>query len=152
VTGEDSADVLDQIREGTLFGKGSVIDGVEGIETMAEAIRDHVHPEFTTVMTSESGAPTEWSGVKGFQDALTDWISPYESFRLEIEEAIFQEDKLIFLARQVGTTKHAGVEVVTESATIWSMEDGLITQAVFYLDQKAALKDAGLDPDRKPLR
>ena len=143
---EDSDEVLDRIREGTLFGKGSVIDGAEGIETMVEAIRDHVHPEFTTLMTSESGAPTEWFGLKGFQDALTDWISPYESFRLEIEEAIFQEDKLIFLARQVGTTKHAGVEVVTESATIWSMDDGLIRQAVFYLDRKAALRAAGIEP------
>jgi hypothetical protein len=77
-----------------------------------------------------------------------DWISPYESFRLEIEEAIVDEDKLVFLARQVATTKHAAVQVVTESATIWWLEDGLIRQAVFYLDQKEALKAAGLDPDR----
>jgi ketosteroid isomerase-like protein len=141
---------LDRIREGTLFGKGSVIDGAEGIEKMVEAIRDHVHPEFTTLMTSESAAATEWHGLQGFRDALTDWISPYESFRLEIEEAIVQEDKLVFLARQVATTKHAAVELETESATIWWMEDGLITQAVFYLDQKAALKAAGLDPGSHP--
>ena len=146
---EHTDDALDRIREGTLFGKGSVIQGAEGIEQMVEAIRDHVHPEFVTLMTSESGVPTEWFGVKGFRDALTDWISPYESFRLEIEEAIVQEDKLVFLARQVGTTKHAAVELVTESATIWRLEDGLIRQAVFYLDQKAALRAAGLDPDRR---
>jgi ketosteroid isomerase-like protein len=143
---EGSDDVLDRIREGTLFGGGSVIDGAEGIDRMVEAIRDHIHPEFVTVMTSESTTPTEWPGLQGFRDALTDWISPYESFRLEIEEAIVQEDKLVFLARQVATTKHAGVEVETESATIWWLEDGLITQAVFYLDQKAALKAAGLEP------
>jgi ketosteroid isomerase-like protein len=143
---EGSDDVLDRIREGTLFGGGSVIDGAEGIEQMVEAIRDHVHPEFVTLMTSESAAATEWQGLQGFRDALTDWISPYESFRLEIEEAIVQEDKLVFLARQVATTKHASVEMETESATIWWIEDGLITQAVFYLDQKAALKAAGLEP------
>jgi hypothetical protein len=48
----------------------------------------------------------------------------------------------------VATTKHAAVQVVTESATIWWLEDGLIRQAVFYLDQKEAVKAAGLDPDR----
>lgn len=100
---DDSDDVLDRIREGTLFGEGSVIDGAEGIEQMVDAIRDHVHPGFVTLMTSESAAATEWHGVEGFRDALTDWISPYESFRLEIEEAIVQEDKLVFLARQVAT-------------------------------------------------
>ncbi len=95
-------------------------------------------------MTSESAAPTEWHGVEGFREALTDWISPYESFRLEIEDVIVQEDKLVFLARQVATTKHAGVEMSTESATIWWLEDGLIRRAVFYLDQKAARKAAGI--------
>src|SRR5882757_5039901 len=113
---------------------------------MIEAIRDHVHPDFVTLMTSESGVPTESRGIEGFREALTDWISPYASFRLEIDEAIVQEDKLIFLARQVATTKHGGVEVETESATIWWLEDGVITQAVFYLDRKAALKAAGIDP------
>jgi ketosteroid isomerase-like protein len=146
---EASDDALDRIREGTLFGAGSIIDGSGGIEQLIEAIRDHLHPEFVTQMTSESAMPTEWSGIEGFREALTDWISPYESFRLEIEEAILEEDKLIFLARQVATTKHAGVELVTESATIWWLEDGLIRKAVFYLEQKAALRAAGLDPDRR---
>ena len=148
---EGSDYVLDRIREGTLFGGGSVIEGAEGIEQMIEAIRDHVHPEFVTLMTSES-ADTEWLGVEGFRDALTDWISPYETFRLEIEDAILREDKIVFLARQVATTKHAAVEIVTESATIWWLEDGLIRQAVFYLDQKEALKAAGRDPDRPTSR
>ena len=143
---EASADTLDQIREGTLFGKGSVIDGPDGIELLIEAISDHVHPEFVTLMTSDSAVTTEWHGLEGLRDGLMDWISPYETFRLEIDELIVQEDKLVFLARQVGTTKHAAVEVVTESATIWWLEDRQITQAVFYLDQKAALKAAGLEP------
>jgi ketosteroid isomerase-like protein len=138
-------ELLERLRAGDAFGKGTVLDGPAGIEAMAEAIRDRVHPEFVTLMTSESAAPPEWRGVEGFKEALSDWISPYETFRLEIEDVIIQEDKLIFLARQVATTRHAAVEVATESATIWWLEDGLIRQAVFYLDQKAALRAAGLD-------
>ncbi len=143
---DEPDDALDRIREGSLFGEGSVIEGTEGIEQMIETIGGHIHPEFVTVMTSASTTPTEWHGIEGFREALTDWISPYESFHLDIQKAILKDDKLVFLVRQVGTTKHAGVELVTESATIWWLEDGLIRQAVFYLDQKAALKAAGLDP------
>lgn len=144
MTEDRPADTLNSIRRGALFGPGSVIEGAEGIEQMIDVIRDHLHPEFVTLMTSESAPNTEWFGLEGFREALTDWISPYESFRLEIEDVIVQEDKLVFLARQVATTKHASVEVATESATIWWVEDGMIRQAVFYLDQKAALKAAGL--------
>jgi hypothetical protein len=40
------------------------------------------------------------------------------------------------------------VEVETPSATVWWVKDGMLGQAVFYLDQRAGLKAAGLDPDR----
>jgi ketosteroid isomerase-like protein len=75
-------------------------------------------------------------------------MSPYEAFRLEIEEVIAKDDTLIFLARQVAATKHQGVEVITESASVWWLRDGRIAQIVFYLDNRAALKAAGIDPDR----
>jgi ketosteroid isomerase-like protein len=36
--------------------------------------------------------------------------------------------------------------VVTESASVWWVRDGLIAQVVFYLDRQSALKAAGIDP------
>lgn len=144
--GNDSDELLDRVREGTVFGRGTILEGPEGIEAMVEILRDRAHPEFITMMTSDSAVTTEWQGVEGFRDALMDWTSPYESFRLEIDETIVQEDKLVFLARQIATTRHGGVEVETESATIWWLEDDLIRQAVFYLDRRTALKAAGIDP------
>jgi hypothetical protein len=86
--------------------------------------------------------------VEGFREALSDWISPYESFRLEIDEAIPLVDRIVFLVRQVAKTKHGGVEIVTPSASVWWLVDGAISQAGFYLDQRAGLEAAGLDPDR----
>jgi ketosteroid isomerase-like protein len=61
---------------------------------------------------------------------------------------IVKDDKLVFLARQVAATKHQGVEVITESASVWWLHDGRIAQIVFYLDKPASLKAAGIDPDR----
>jgi ketosteroid isomerase-like protein len=54
----------------------------------------------------------------------------------------------VFLVQQAGVTKHGGVEVESPGATVWRMEDGQIRQATFYIDQRAALKAAGLNPDR----
>jgi ketosteroid isomerase-like protein len=36
--------------------------------------------------------------------------------------------------------------VATESASVWWVREGLISQIVFYLDRQAALKAAGIDP------
>lgn len=133
-----------------MFGGGTVLDGPMGIDQMAEILRENAHPDFVTVMVSESAGPRESRGIEGFKEALRDWISPYESFRLEIEEAIVHENKIVFLASQVATTKHDRVDVVTESASVWSIEEGLVSQIGFYLDRAAGLKAAGLDPDRLP--
>jgi hypothetical protein len=145
---QTTAELIELIRQGVMISGGTVLEGNEGIDQMAEILRDNSHPEFVTIMASESGMPLEYKGLEGFREALTDWISPYESFRLEIDEAIPLVDKIVFLARQVATTKHDGVEIETTSASVWWLEDGVIRQTGFYLDQRAGLQAAGVDPDR----
>jgi ketosteroid isomerase-like protein len=144
-----TAELIEAIREGALFGEGTQLEGTGGIETMAAVLEENAHPDFTTVMVAKSAEPTEYFGVNGFRDALTDWISPYENFRLEIDEVITQANALVFLVRQVGTTKHGGVAVETPSASVWTLLDGKIRQTTFYLDQRQALQAVGIDPDSR---
>jgi ketosteroid isomerase-like protein len=143
-----TAELIDLIRRGVMFSGGTVLEGNEGIEQMTTLIRENVHPEFVTIMLSESGVAQEYRGVDGFREALSDWISPYERFRLVVDETIPLDNRIVFLARQVARTKHDGVEIETPSASVWWLEDGLIRQASFYLDQRAGLQAAGLDPNR----
>jgi hypothetical protein len=145
---QSTTELIEMISQGVMFSGGTVLEGSEGIDQMAEILRPNVHPEFVTIMSSESGVPLEYSGVEGFREALSDWISPYERFRLEIDEAIPLPDKIVFVARQIATTKHDGVEIETPSASVWWLDDGLIRQASFYLDQRMGLTAAGIDPDR----
>ena len=145
---QGTAELIESIRRGAMFSGGTVLEGSEGIDQMTALLRDNAHPQFVTVMTSESGIPREFKGVEGFREALSDWISPYESFRLEIDEVIPLDDGIVFLARQVATTKHDEVVIETASATVWWLEDGMISEARFYLDRRAGLEAAGLDPDR----
>jgi ketosteroid isomerase-like protein len=144
-----TAQLIEAIKEGALFGEGTRLEGIQGIETMAAVLEENAHPEFTTVMVAKSAEPTTYSGVEGFRQALTDWISPYDDFRLEIDEVIVHNEVLVFLVRQVGKTKHGGVAVETESASVWTVLDGKIRQATFYLDQKEALEAAGIDPGQR---
>jgi ketosteroid isomerase-like protein len=137
-------ELIDVLRQGGALGGARTLYGNELISQAMPLLEAYAAPDFVTVMTSKS-ATQEFPGVEGFREALTDWISPYEAFRLEIEEVIVEGDKVVFLARQVATTKHEGVEVATESASVWWVRDGLIAQTVFYLDRQAALKAAGID-------
>lgn len=146
---QSTSELVELIREGTLFPPGTTLEGAGGIEEMAAFLTEHMHPDFVTVMMSQQGIPREFPGIDGFKKALSDWITPYEQFRLVIDEVITREDQVVFLVRQVATTKHGGVEIETASASSWSLLDGRIRQATFYIDPRTALEAAGIDPDSR---
>ena len=146
---QSTSDLIQLIKEEAIFPPGTALEGAEGIEVMAAFLTEHVHPDFVTVMVSQQGIPREFPGIDGFREGLSDWITPYERFRLVIDEVITQDDKVVFLVRQVATTKHGGVEIETASASNWSLLDGRIRQATFYIDPRTALEAAGIDPDSR---
>jgi ketosteroid isomerase-like protein len=141
---------MELIKNGGPFSPGSEVDAVEMIDAVTNVLRHNGHPEYVTVMVSES-ASQDYAGVDGFREAWSDWISPYEGFRVAVDEVLMLEDKLVFTVRQIATTRHSGVEVETASAGVWWFEDGQVRQAAFYLDRRAGLKAAGImPPDRPP--
>jgi ketosteroid isomerase-like protein len=145
-----TAELIALISEGGPLSAGTTLEGEQMIEVLSELLRHNAHPDYVTLMVSESQT-FDYSGVDGFREAWEDWISPYESFRVVLDEVIPLEDKLLFTVRQIVTTRQSSVEVETPSATVWWIEDGQIRQAAFYLDRRAALKAAGLtSPDRPP--
>jgi hypothetical protein len=145
-----TTELIELISTGGPFSPGSVMQAGEMIEAVTELLRHNGHPDYVTLMVSESQT-FDYAGPEGFSEAWEDWISPYESFRVELDEVIRLEDKLVFTVRQVVTTRHSSVEVETPSAAVWWIEEGLIRRAAFYLDRQAGLKAAGLAaPDRPP--
>ena len=145
---QSTEELVDLIRQGVLPAAGMEMDGDGMLDLMTELLRQTAHPEFVTVMVDQTGRAAEYQGIAGFREGLSDFMSPYDHFRLRIDEVIETEDALVFLVRQIGVTKHGGVEVESPGATVWWLEDGAIRQAAFYIDQQAALKAAGVDPDR----
>jgi hypothetical protein len=145
-----TAELMELISSGGPFSPGATVDGDEMIQAVTELLRHNAHPEYVTLMVSEA-VSNGYPGVDGFREAWSDWISPYDGFRIEVEEALMLEDKLVFTVRQIGTTRHSEVDVETSSAAVWWFEEGRVRQAAFYLDRQAGLKAAGIKaPDRPP--
>jgi hypothetical protein len=145
-----TAELMDLISSGGPFSGGTTIEGEEMIEVASGLLRHNAHPDYVTLMVSESQT-FEYAGPEGFKEAWEDWISPYESFQVKFDEVIRIEDKLVFSVRQIVRTRQDSVAVETPSTAVWWIEDGQIRQAAFYLDRQAGLKAAGLaSPDRPP--
>ena len=144
-----TAELIELISRGGAFAPGSSVAGEEMIEAATEVLRHNAHPEYLTLMVSKS-VTNDYPGVDGFREAWSDWISPYDGFRIEVEDVLRLEDKLVFIVRQIATTRQSEVEVETSSAAVWWFEEGRVRQAAFYLDRQAGLKAAGIAPPDRP--
>lgn len=140
----ETSELLNEVTTELSLGAGTTLEGQEMIDLIEELLRERAHPEYETVMVPKEGPPLTYDGVDGFREALTDWLEPWEEFRFEIEELMPVDDMLVLFVRQVGKTKHGGVEIATESGTIWWIVGGSIRRASFYIDRDHVRKAAGI--------
>jgi ketosteroid isomerase-like protein len=84
-------------------------------------------------------------GLDGLRAVWLDWLSPWESYRTEIEDALDLGDRVVVLVRDLARRRGDTHEVPLTSAAVWSVRDGKVTRAVFYADRPSALKAVGLE-------
>ena len=82
-----------------------------------------------------------WLGlVEGWQD----WLIPWESYVITVDEFVDAGDKVVTLVRIRGRTSRDGVEVEHRPAAVWTVGDGQVTAVTFFLDRDEAFEFAGI--------
>jgi ketosteroid isomerase-like protein len=114
---------------------------------LATAVERVAAPDLVSVMIGpDQSFRIEYRGVAGLIEGWRDWLSPYESFRLEVEDLIESDDVLVTCVRQFGTPVGGGPELEATGAAVWWVRDGRLVRVEFNLNREAALRSAGLDP------
>jgi ketosteroid isomerase-like protein len=83
-------------------------------------------------------------GLLGFAESWRDWLEPWESYYIEVEEFIDAGDEVVSLTRVRAKTTRDAVAVEHRPGAVWSLRDGRIVRVRFYLDREEALEAAGL--------
>jgi ketosteroid isomerase-like protein len=115
--------------------------------SLATAVERVAAPDLVTVMIGpDQSFRTEYRGASGLVEGWRDWLSPYESFRMELEDLIESDDILVTCVRQFGTPIGGGPELEASGAAVWWVRDGRLVRVEFNLNRDAAFRSAGLDP------
>jgi ketosteroid isomerase-like protein len=123
---------------------------------LAEAFRDDaiadallaglapfVHPEFES-MGRTSVLSVSGTGLQGLRAVWLDWLEPWESYRVELEDVIDAGDQTVVLVRDFGLRKGSDAEVSISAASVWTVRGGKIARVEFYTDRAEGLAAAGL--------
>ncbi|HEY4429033.1 MAG TPA: nuclear transport factor 2 family protein [Solirubrobacteraceae bacterium] len=86
------------------------------------------------------GTTKEFLGLDGLRAAWLDWLTPWVTYRTEVEDVIDFGDRVLVLVRDYGRHEYGGAEVEQADASIWTVCEGKIARAEFYPDRADALK------------
>ncbi len=78
-------------------------------------------------------------GRDTFETFLRSWLESFDDFRIEPEEIVEDDDRLIALVHQSGTGRASGVEVEVRIAHVWTVLDGRAVRWQSYPSREAAL-------------
>jgi ketosteroid isomerase-like protein len=106
------------------------------------AVDPNIEVEFAG---SVSGAQaSSYRGTEGLVEGWRDWLTPWQSYRFEVEDFIDAGDRVLTLVRVRATTSRHGVELEHSPAVVWTVEQGMVVAVHFFLERPEAFEFAGL--------
>ena len=87
-----------------------------------------------------------FEGLEGLRYLWLEWLSPWASYRTEIEDVLDVGDRALVLVRDFGTRTGEEHEVADSAAAIWTVREGKVTEITFYADRATAFRVVGLEP------
>jgi ketosteroid isomerase-like protein len=114
------------------------------LKSLATTVAPTLHSDFEAVVVGALRGDITYRGFDGLRELWLDWLSPWEAYRTELEEARDLGDRVLLLVRDFGRRAGATQEVVLSGAAVWTLRDEKIARAEFHGDRATALASVGL--------
>jgi SnoaL-like protein len=112
-------------------------------EATREALASFFDPGFESVAVWQGGGTT-YTGVEGFREMWLDWLEPWATYHVHVDEVIDAGDRVVVLVRDRARRHDVDAEVELISGSVWEVRDARIVRVEFCGDRAEALETAGL--------
>jgi ketosteroid isomerase-like protein len=117
----------------------------EELQRRLEVLRELASPDLEVAMIGPGGFTGNFHGIDGFRAAWDDWLGPFDTYSVEIEELREAGDRVVALARHTARPKGTEATVEGSVAAVMTFRAGNLVRIEFNLDRAAALRTAGLE-------
>jgi ketosteroid isomerase-like protein len=90
------------------------------------------------------GAGTTYAGIDGFREMWLDWLEPWASYHVQVEEIFEAGDSVVVFVRDRARRHGMDVEVELISGSVWTFDDGKIVRVQFYANRDELRQAVGL--------
>ncbi len=110
----------------------------------AEAVAGVFDPAVESV-PAWRGAGTTYAGIDGFREMWLDWLAPWASYHVQVDEMIELGDSVVVFVRDRALRDGMEVEVELISGSLWSFRRGKIARVEFYANRAELREAVGLE-------
>ena len=140
-------DLVQRLHSEVLHSEMEIAQVVRNDDVWAarvEAVAAFYHPDVESVRLGLPDGRT-YTGLDGLRNLWLEWLAPWTTYRIEAEDVIDLGDRVLLLAHVFGRLGESQAEVENTVASVYTVRDGKIARAEFYLDRTEALKAVGLE-------
>jgi ketosteroid isomerase-like protein len=116
----------------------------EWFAATAEAVAELFDPAAESV-PAWRGAGTTYSGIDGFREMWLDWLEPWASYHVQVDEIFDVGDSVVVLVRDRARRHGMDVEVELISGSLWTFGNGKIVRVQFYANREELREAVGFD-------
>jgi ketosteroid isomerase-like protein len=110
----------------------------------AEAVAGAFDPAVESV-PAWRGAGTTYAGIDGFREMWLDWLEPWASYHVQVDEMIELGDSVVVFVRDRALRHGMEVEVELISGSLWTFRRGKIRRVEFYANRAELREAVGLE-------
>ena len=110
----------------------------------ADAVAELFDPAVESVPAWRGDGPT-YSGIEGFRAMWLDWLEPWASYHVQVDEMFDAGDSVVVLVRDRARRHGMNVEVELISGSLWTFGDGKIVRVEFYANREDLREPVGLE-------
>jgi ketosteroid isomerase-like protein len=110
--------------------------------SVAAAFEGLFHPDLESVPAWRGGGAT-YAGIEGFREMWLDWLQPWVTYHVQVEEMIELGERVVVLVRDRGRRRGMDVDVELISGSVWTFRDGKIARVEFHANREELREATG---------
>jgi ketosteroid isomerase-like protein len=106
-----------------------------------DAMLARMHPDFEWRPLEASPAARVCRGHEQVMEYVEDWLSTFESVRLDLEDATEVADRVLTVVHGHGRGRGSGLQIDNRFCQVWTVRDGTAVAMQEYATRKEALAE-----------
>ena len=116
----------------------------DSFASTAEAVAELFDPAVESVPAWRGGGTT-YSGIDGFREMWLDWLEPWASYHVQVDEMFDVGDSVVVLVRDRARRHGMDLEVELISGSLWTFGNGKIVRVQFYANREELQEAVGFE-------